>query len=297
MVKVHLNHLNRIQQYRFSRFSLESALVGGLLGFLVSNIFWFLFSALPSSSGDTQPFLPVGTASRKLEANAGWKDLSVYVGLGGQDYMIPQERQWHSQTSQDFIIAALFNETQGPHYFIDLASNDAVALSNTLALERDFGWEGLCIEPNPKYWEHLVFRKCHVLAALIGDDRDALVDVMFGTGAFGGIVADNLDNKPEFGRSGQRRTTTFANVLQRFQVPKVIHYFSLDVEGAEDMVMNTFPWDQYTFLAITVERPSVQLKQTLKEQGYVYKYNVHPELYLHSSFDSTQNLIPKGNLE
>jgi hypothetical protein len=135
------------------------------------------------------------------------------------------------------------------------------------------------------------------LAALIGDDRDALVDVMFGTfGAFGGIVADNLDNKPDHGRSGQRRTTTFLNVLERFQVPQVIHYFSLDVEGAEDMVMNTFPWDKYTFLAITVERPSVQLKQTLKEKGYVYKYQVHPELYLHESFDFVQNLIPKGEL-
>jgi hypothetical protein len=288
-------HLNRMRY----RFSLESALVGGLCGFLVSNLFWFLFSALSSPLGDidTQPFLPVGTVSRKLEANAGWKDISVYVGQGGHDYMIPQERQFHSQTSQDFIISALFNETQGPHYFIDLASNDAVELSNTLALERDYGWEGLCIEPNPYYWEKLAFRKCHMLAALIADDRDVLVDVMFGTGAFGGIVADNLDNKPDKGRTGQRRTTTFNNVLERFQVPKVIHYFSLDVEGAEDMVMNTFPWDQYTFLAITVERPSVQLKQTLKEQGYVYKYNVHPELYLHSSFDSTQNLIPKGNLE
>ena len=30
-------------------------------------------------------------------------------------------------------------------YFVDLASFSAVAYSNTFSLEKEFGWEGLCI--------------------------------------------------------------------------------------------------------------------------------------------------------
>jgi hypothetical protein len=92
-----IRHALPRKQYKFS---LESALAGGVIGFMVSNLFWFLFSSVgSSSSGDVQPFLPLGSTARKLQANNGWKDLSVYVGQGGMDYMIPQQRQWHSQTS------------------------------------------------------------------------------------------------------------------------------------------------------------------------------------------------------
>jgi hypothetical protein len=67
----------------------------------------------------------------------------------------------------------------------DLASNDAElstrSHSNVIWLKR------LRINQTPDIGS-LVFRKCHVVAGLIADDRDALVDAAFGTGAFGGIV-------------------------------------------------------------------------------------------------------------
>ena len=46
---------------------------------------------------------------------------------------------WNSQVGQDYTIERLFRAVPGPHYFVDLAANHAVHLSNTRALERDHG--------------------------------------------------------------------------------------------------------------------------------------------------------------
>jgi len=34
--------------------------------------------------------------------------------------------------------------------------------------------------------------------------------------------------------------------------------------------MKSFPWDEYTFYIITIERPVPQLKDALKQNGYHY---------------------------
>jgi hypothetical protein len=83
----------------------------------------------------------------------------------------PLEHPWHSQARQDELVVALLgNKTNG--YFIDLAANDAVQLSNTYALERFYHWKGVCIEPNPMYWYNLTaFRTCVIIGAVVGDQR------------------------------------------------------------------------------------------------------------------------------
>jgi hypothetical protein len=48
----------------------------------------------------------------------------------------------------------------------------------------------------------------------------------------------------------------------------VIDYFSLDVEGAELIVMKDFPFDKYTFKFLTIERPKPELIDLLQNQGY-----------------------------
>ena len=61
-----------------------------------------------------------------------------------------------------------------PRYFVDLAANHAIHLSNTRALERDHGWHGVCIEGNEALaFELLRHRRCSVVSALAGADLDA----------------------------------------------------------------------------------------------------------------------------
>ena len=110
----------------------------------------------------------------------------------------------------------------------------------------------------------------------------------------GGIVSERTDNKR--GGTDFRKTTTFSQILDKFNVPKVIDYLSLDVEGAEEMVMSSFPFDEYTISVLTVERPTVALKHKLRENGYWNKME-WDELFFHKSFDDIQTMYPKGDLD
>lgn len=73
--------------------------------------------------------------------NQGWHNILVFYG--NEDLLpVPPSSKWFSQAHQDEIVAALFRN-QTNLYFLDLAANDAVYLSNTLGLERNLNWTGM----------------------------------------------------------------------------------------------------------------------------------------------------------
>lgn len=198
----------------------------------------------------------------------GWSPIHVFYGeesgLGA-----PVNRKWFAQVHQDEVVMDLI----GPNgYFIDLASNDAMAFSNTLALERH-GWNGLCIEPNPSYWYGLSHRKCTVVGALVGNAKEK-VQVKF-RGVYGGILGKmdqrlaNRKHEPDAALE-QRYTAPLEQVLQKFNVPNQIDYLSLDVEGAEHLIMKKFPFETYHIKIMTVERPSQDLRKLLEAKGFVF---------------------------
>ena len=79
------------------------------------------------------------------------------------------------------------------------------------------------------------------------------------------------------------RTIPFSRLLAHFCVPRVIDYLSLDVEGHEESVMRTFPFDRHQISLLTVERPSAALQATLRAQQCHYACNHGNELWLHAS--------------
>lgn len=205
----------------------------------------------------------------------GWHQINVFYGekeglFNDAPTSIKPNQESYAQVGQDSIILDLL----GPNgYFIDLAANDALDLTNTLALERK-GWTGLCVEPNSVYWYGLAHRECTVVGALVAGTKPEKVKVKF-RGVYGGIVG-KLDNRlanrkkepdaPEV----TRYTAPITEILHQYNVPKTIDYLSLDVEGSEYEIMKDFPFDKYTIRVMTVERPNKQLKQLLTENGYIY---------------------------
>ena len=82
---------------------------------------------------------------------------------------------WHSQDGQDQMVAKLLQFQRGG-FFVDLAANQPVCLSNTRALERDYGWRGLCIEANPALLLPLAtHRNCTVVGAVVYSQEEMVV--------------------------------------------------------------------------------------------------------------------------
>jgi len=279
-----------------SKIQVTSVLLGAILGFSISSFLQTL--VVTSNPFDKRLLLSdnhVEQANAISLATPGWREVHVFVGDGctNGSTVFNRRKQFPSQFGQDRVVIDLFNAKPNG-YFVDLAANDAHALSNTYALEKYHNWTGLCIEPNDQYWKsHIYTRKCTIVGALIGDTLNQEVPVAF-RGFIGGIVDERTDNKQ--GGSDFRMTTTFSQVLKKFRVPKVIDYLSLDVEGAEEMVMSSFPFDEYIISVLTVERPTVALKHKLRENGYWNKME-WDELFFHKSFDEIQDRYPKGDLD
>ena len=72
----------------------------------------------------------------------------------------------------------------------------------------------------------------------------------------------------------QFTTTTLADVLQRTKAPPLIHFMSLDIEGAELEALKAFPFETHRIGALAVEHNDEQPKRSqiealLVSHGYV----------------------------
>jgi len=221
----------------------------------------------------------------------GWNPVYVYTGESNK--LNDNGSQFHGQLLQDEMVIKLLNFKRNG-YFIDLAANEAVGLSNTYVLERDYDWTGLCIEPNPEYWYSLAFRKCQTVGAMVGKNQDEEVAVVFGKKHLAGIEFRGTKRKDQT----TRRTANLERVFNLFKVPKKIDYLSLDVEGAELFIMEAFPFDKYQFSVLSIEWVPDKLKGLLLRNGYklVHHFRDWETLWVHKSMDPL-DLINKHKLK
>lgn len=238
------------------------------------------------------------------ETQPGWKPIYVFFG---EHQAAPENRkQAGSQWNQDQLVLDLLGgQTNG--YFLDLAANDAWRLSNTHLLEQKANWTGVCIEANPNYWRALSHhRTCHVVGAVVGDTRLEEVSFKFHEGTFrgpgGGIEREDFKNKPSQPKTKSKPTKLYTvplvEILEGLHAPKVIDYFSLDVEGAESYILQKFPFEDYKFKVLTIERPKQELVDRLYFYGYRYLANYNKgedTLWCHSEVLDSLNMTAIRN--
>jgi len=212
------------------------------------------------------------STSSPLVRQEGWASIEVFYGNTSHLTQENPKQEWYAQSGQDIAVSDILKGKQGG-FFVDLAANHPTFLSNTYSLEQNFNWTGLCIEPNPMHWPNLVYRKCRVVGAVVGKQTMDEVTFKFlnadGVGGHGGIVGASFDNKQaSIKDTSPRYTVTLKDIFSKFSVPKHIDYLSLDVEGAEEFIMSSFPFDYYQISIMTIERPKLKLKTLLESQGY-----------------------------
>jgi len=199
-----------------------------------------------------------------------------------------------SQIGQDRqVIDKIYNGLRGG-YFIELGAGDGITLSNTFILERDYGWNGLCIEPNPDYNLSMQRnRKCHTSTACCLDVVGKHVE--FSQAAYKELsgIKDHLNSHRNKvlsnNKSVQLVTTTLNNVLDQFNAPSFIEYLSLDTEGSELLILHGIDFSKYTFGYITVEhnmvdKPRSEIRTFLEAHGMkYYRENKWDDDYIHES--------------
>src|ERR1700757_3509029 len=101
--------------------------------------------------------------------------------------------KYYSQKEQDkWVIEEVFHGKRDG-YFLDLAATDGIYLNNTFVLETQYGWNGLCIEANPFFFNRLnVNRRCIRTDKCIDGKPGEVEFVLFNE--LGGIIDEDTDN-------------------------------------------------------------------------------------------------------
>lgn len=81
--------------------------------------------------------------------------------------------RYYAQYGEDYALLRFFEEMHGG-YYVDVGAYDGLLQSNTATLALHYGWQGVCIEPNPTTFAQLVANRPGVLClpfACVEDPR------------------------------------------------------------------------------------------------------------------------------
>ncbi len=186
-------------------------------------------------------------------------------------------------------------------FFVDLAATDGVHENNTFFLEKKLHWKGICIEPNKKFFKKLKKNRNASCFCEVIDNKVKEIN-FFPNKGIGGIIGDEYDNNYkkrekilnkafEEKKIEKRKTKTLKDILLACNAPKVIDYLSLDVEGAEENIIEGFPFDEYKILSMTIERSTPKINKILKENDMLFVKNYKVDsFYVNKILKENQNI-------
>lgn len=212
------------------------------------------------------------------------------------------------------LFALLVSNFVKDGFFVEFGACDGKFVSNSLLLERDFGWSGILAEPGKIWHEELSKnRKCQIDFRCVWSESGK--QIPFSEYEAPGLSsAKSAKNNSDHDVAQRMRkeylvqTISLDDLLEEHNAPKEINFLSLDTEGSEFEILKNFTFSNYRFKAIASEHnftnKKSQIFELLTRNGYhqvlsdVSKYDdwyVHklylPEFY--KQFDITMNALAR----
>ena len=230
------------------------------------------------------------SAYEKLEYNANKFRIYELLSLIDEKYFVDcfkNLRFSKSQLGQDlFVLSELGFKENG--FFVEFGATNGVDLSNTHILEKKFNWDGVLAEP------------AHIWHSALKKNRSTAIEtdcVWHSTGKrilfneVNNSIHDgelstidrftNMDGHAKSRNSASNKyeveTIFLEDMLEKHNAPKEIDYLSIDTEGSEFEILNSFNFDKYKIKVITCEHNFTPIRQQiyslLSKKGYERKYS------------------------
>lgn len=183
--------------------------------------------------------------------------------LGGDiDFLAFVVKHAHLSNAQLFQDLWVLYETglKEGGYFVEFGVCDGKNLSNTLTLEKRFGWHGAVAEPG-RCWRDDLFqsRSCYISTKCIFTETGATLEFNEAKGDAGlSTIATFTDSDRHAAAraSGDRydvQTISLEDFLQVAGAPRQIDYMSVDTEGSELDILQAFDFSRYDIRMISIE--------------------------------------------
>jgi len=143
---------------------------------------------------------------------------------------------------QDKWVCDFFNHKQNG-YYLDIGAMDGITQSNTYVLEKNYDWNGICVECQDIHLVRLEKnRNCEIIRKGIWKHN--------GNASFNTQMSHIVNG---FHPGTPIQTVTFEWIFSNYDVPTVIDYISMDIEGAEYDALTKFPFDTHVAILWTIE--------------------------------------------
>lgn len=188
-----------------------------------------------------------------------------------------------SQLGQDQKVISYFNNKVNG-YFVEVGAYDGLSGSNSIILERDYNWKGICVEPIPRTFEKLSKNrpKC-INVPYVAYNHNNLEVEMTELEGLSSVTYDLDKWKDKVLSEGigkhLLKTKTLTKILDESDAPPYIEYLSIDTEGSELKVLEGIDFNRYKFGFITIEHNGVetkrlQIRKLLESNGYIFKEDI-----------------------
>ena len=164
----------------------------------------------------------------------------------------------NAQLMQDLWVLYELQEKRNG-YFVEFGACDGVSLSNTLLLEKTYAWQGALAEP-ARAWHDALHRNrsCYISDKCVYKTDG--IEVLFNEvdiGELSGMEDFAGDDFHAQFRQERRQYPVATISLERFlseaRAPRRIDYMSIDVEGGEFDVLQSFDFTRHDIALISVE--------------------------------------------
>ncbi len=177
-------------------------------------------------------------------------------------------------------------------FFVEFGAADGITLSNTLLLERDYGWRGILAEPHPDYGAPLHANRPEATISTqcvwsrtgeriaFAQTRNPLFSTVVS------VASSDLDRKKRMkSRRVEVETISLNDLLVSGRAPETIDFMSIDVEGAEMEILREFDFKRWRVRLFAVEHNHTpaehELDRLMKSAGYERRF---PSLSLHDGW-------------
>jgi FkbM family methyltransferase len=168
----------------------------------------------------------------------------------------------HDLLNDKWIIEDVYRGKRGG-FFVEAGATNGVNGSGTVVLERDYGWDGICVEAIDHQFKRILeTRKCRADNRALFSETGRTINFTFlpdrsgrsGISDFLRQSSKDLGREPGAAVEVAKETVSLFDLLKEHNAPEIVHYFCLDIEGAELDVLRAFPFDTpYTILAFSIE--------------------------------------------
>jgi FkbM family methyltransferase len=196
-------------------------------------------------------------------------------------FLLRHLKKSKSQRRQDlFVLQQLNHKSNG--YFVEFGATNGVDISNTHLLETEFGWKGILAEPAKCWHADLVRnRKAAIELSCVWKDTGSILTFNEVDNADLSTISaySNSDfwrSARETGQTYDVRTISLIDLLRKHEAPRHIDYLSIDTEGSEFEILNSFNFAEYSFSVITCEHNYSPMREKiyslLSDHGYSRKF-------------------------